>query len=378
MNVDHDAVALTDVPLGAAEADLSLLAEMAGMRRATRARHLGFPMNLEFDFAPLATLLGVGWHPIGAADTPDRAALGAKALERQIIEFFARLYGAKPDEITGYTASGGTEANLWGCLQGRGRFPDAPLYFSEAAHFSIPRIADTLRMRSVRIPARRDGSMDVAALRRACQRHPGRGAVVVATIGTTMLGAMDDVPAIDAATEAAGGTHIHADAALAGLIAPFAPVPIRWAFDAGADSIAVSGHKVIGLPMPCAVALARRGQLTAAPATIEYVDVGDNLVKCCRDGLAVLLLWYAIRRLGYEGLAARACHCLRLTDYAVERLRTRNVHPWRNPASTTVVFDRPREAVTRRWRLAVEGAHAHLVVMPHVTRESIDRFADDL
>lgn len=272
---------------------------------------------------------------------------------------------------------GGTEANMWGCAQGRARFPDAPLYFSEHAHFGIPRIADALRMQPIRIPTLRDGRMDPEALHQACARNPGRGAVVAATIGTTMFGAIDEIPVIRAATHPAGGTHIHADAALGGLIVPFAPNHIPWAFHAGTDSIAVSIHKMIGLPMPSAVALTWRHQVDAV-SSVEYVGVDDTLLSCSRGGLAVLLTWYALRRLGRQGLAARARHCLQLSEYALDRLSDRGVRPWRNPASTTVVFDRPREAVTRRWNLAVEGRYAHLVVMPHVTAASIDLLCRDL
>lgn len=377
MDVNPGAIALHGEPQASAATDLALLEEMARVRRNTRASHLGYPMNLEFDFSPLASLLGVAWDTIGAPDTQDRAGLGAKAFEREIVSFFARLYGAKPDEVAGYAASGGTEANAWGCAQGRSRLPDAPLYFSEDAHFGIPRIAEALRMEPVRVRSRRDGRIDISALHAQCRRRPGRGAVVVATIGTTMFGAIDDPAEVRAAAEPAGATHIHADAALGGLIAPFAPIDIPCGFDAGADSIAVSCHKMIGLPMPCAMALTRRDYLSTT-AAVEYVGVGDNLLRCCRDGLAVLLIWYAIRRLGYPGLAARAHRCLRLSAYAVEQLEACGVRPWRNPCSTTVMFDRPREAVARRWNLAVEGPLAHLVVMPHVTYDSIDRLCRDL
>jgi histidine decarboxylase len=334
-------------------------------------------MNLEFDFSPLASLLAVAWHTIGAPETRDRAGLGTKAFEREVVSFFAGLYCAKPDEIAGYAASGGTEANAWGCAQGRNRLPDAPLYFSDQAHFGVSRIARSLRMEPVCIRSLRDGRMDVSALHAECRRRRGRGAVVVATVGTTMLGAIDDISEISAAIQPAGSTHIHADAALGGLIAPFALTRVPFSFDVGADSIAVSCHKMIGIPMPCAMALARRDHI-AAVSPVEYIGVGDSLLRCCRDGLAVLLVWYALRRLGYSGLAGRVQRCLRLSDYAVDRLEARGVHPWRGPCSTTVVFDRPREAVARRWSLAVEGSLAHLVVVPHVTRTSIDRLCRDL
>ncbi|MFJ4873376.1 pyridoxal-dependent decarboxylase [Streptomyces sp. NPDC088757] len=195
-----------------------------------------------------------------------------------------------------------------------------------------------------------------------------------ASTGTFRRAAIDEVPLLREAARPAGTVHLHVDAAPAGLIIPFAPVRLPFAFEAGADSIAVSGHKMIGLPMPCGIALARR-EPTTSTRQVEYVGIDDTLVRCRRDGLAVLLLWYALRRLGMKGLAARARHCLRLAEVAVEILRHVGVRPWCHPVSTTVVFDRPREAVARRWDLAAEGPLAHPVVMPHVTRESLQRLA---
>lgn len=38
---------------------------------------------------------------------------------------------------------------------------------------------------------------------------------------------------------------------------------------------------------------------------------------------------------------------------------------------------RPREEVFRKWQMAPEGEIAHIITMPHVTREMIDELVDD-
>jgi len=40
------------------------------------------------------------------------------------------------------------------------------------------------------------------------------------------------------------------------MILPFVPHPQPWDFRAGIDSISISGHKMIGAPLPCGVVLA--------------------------------------------------------------------------------------------------------------------------
>ena len=50
-----------------------------------------------------------------------------------------------------------------------------------------------------------------------------------------------------------------------------------------------------------------------------------------------------------------------------------------NDFSSTVVLERPLDdAIIKRWQLACEEDIAHVVVMPNVTRQKIDRFVQDL
>jgi histidine decarboxylase len=43
-----------------------------------------------------------------------------------------------------------------------------------------------------------------------------------------------------------------------------------------------------------------------------------------------------------------------------------------------VVFDRPSLEMVHRWQLASQHGIAHLITMPHVTKEQIDRLVDEL
>jgi hypothetical protein len=50
-----------------------------------------------------------------------------------------------------------------------------------------------------------------------------------------------------------------------------------------------------------------------------------------------------------------------------------------NDLSSTVVLERPLdERIVKRWQLACEEDIAHVVVMPNVTRNKIDRFVGEL
>ena len=66
--------------------------------------------------------------------------------------------------------------------------------------------------------------------------------------------------------------------------------------------------------------------------------------------------------------------CLECAQYAVERLQELGIDAWRNPHAITVVLPKPAPLVLEKWQLAVQGEIAHMMVMPHISREKIDQF----
>ena len=68
---------------------------------------------------------------------------------------------------------------------------------------------------------------------------------------------------------------------------------------------------------------------------------------------------------------------LDVAEYAVGQFNERSIPAWRHRNSVTVVFPRPGEEVFRKWQMAPEGEIAHIITMPHVTREMIDELVED-
>ncbi|OIV35968.1 hypothetical protein BIV57_18790 [Mangrovactinospora gilvigrisea] len=362
-----------------ADAELLTLAQEV---RATQQRLLGFPANTRLDHSAdlAASLLGVLLNNVGDPQAPDPYGMGSKDFEQEVVEILAWLAGAHPADTYGYLAPSSSYGIGHGLKLGRDRLPDAPVYYSSAAHYAVPRQIDLLRMEAVQVPALPDGRMDTIALERACRARPGRGAVVLATIGTTMTGAIDPLPEIRRAASPAGPVHLHADGALGGLVAALAPPPERrpWAFDGGADSVTVSGHKFLGCPIPCAIVLARK-DLVRPAGQGEYVgNHRDATLACSRSGLAAILLWRTLARLGLGGLEKQVLGCLEVADYAQQRLTELGLHAWRHPGSITVVLDPPPPEVRARYSIPVEDGIAHIIAMPHVTPELVDEFCDAL
>ena len=69
--------------------------------------------------------------------------------------------------------------------------------------------------------------------------------------------------------------------------------------------------------------------------------------------------------------------CLDVAEYAVARFNDVGIPAWRHKNSVTVVFPKPSEYVFRKWQIAPYEDIAHIIAMPHVTRETIDEIVDD-
>jgi histidine decarboxylase len=224
-----------------------------------------------------------------------------------------------------------------------------------------------------------NGEMDYADLRETLRIHRDCPPIIFANIGTTMKGAIDNLATIRGILEelAIPNAYIHADAALSGMILPFVDNPQPWDFADGADSISISGHKMLGSPLPCGVALAKKHYVDRIARSIEYIGALDTTIAGSRSAVAPLYLWYRLRALGREGCRAMVQRSLRLAEYAIGALARRGVEAWRHPNSITVVFPRPADAGMKKWILAPRKGIGHIITMPHMTEDIIDEFAAD-
>lgn len=344
------------------------------------AHFLGYPCNRSFDYSELDRFLAFPINNVGDPYVSSNYHLQTHAFEREVLAVFEQLTDAPAGETWGYVTNGGTEGNHYGLFLARELYPSGVVYYSQDAHYSIGKVLRCLGLPSIMVRSRHDGSMDIDDLRETLRINRSVPPIICATIGTTMKGAVDDIAAIRGLfSEFALERHyVHADAALGGMILPFVENPPAWNFADGIDSIAISGHKMIGSPIPCGVVLARRGNVDRIANGVEYIGTLDTTLSGSRNGHTPLFLWYAFRTVGVEGFRAIIPGCLEMADYAVDRLAEIGRSPWRHAHSNTVVFDRPSAAVTNRWQLACQGGLSHVITMPHVTREQIDALVADI
>ncbi|KAF7803679.1 serine decarboxylase 1-like [Senna tora] len=311
--------------------------------------HLGYPYNLDFDYGALAQLQHFSINNLGDPFIESNYGVHSRQFEVGVLDWFARLWEIEKDEYWGYITNCGTEGNLHGILVGREVFPDGILYASRETHYSIFKAARMYRMECVKIDTHCSGEIDCDDFKAKILLNKDKPAIVNVNIGTTVKGAVDDLDLVIKKLEEAGFSHdrfyIHCDGALFGLMMPFVKRAPKVSFKKPIGSVSVSGHKFVG----------------------------------SRNGHAPIFLWYTLNRKGYWGFQKEVQKCLRNAHYLKDRLREAGIGAMLNELSSTVVFERPHdEEFTRRWQLACQGNIAHVVVMPNITIEKLDKFLDEL
>lgn len=343
-------------------------------------RFVGYPCSQDFECPEITPFLRFALNNVGDPFSESLYHENTFSFEREVVGFFQEHLRAPAGDTWGYMTAGGTEGNLYGLYLARELYPDGVVYFSEHTHYSAAKIVRVLGARSIMIRGDDQGEIDYDDLRETLRLHRDVPPIILANIGSTMHGAVDDLAKIHAVLKelAIVRHYIHADAALSGMILPWVPDPQPFGFDAGVDSIAVSGHKFIGSPMPCGVALARRSHVDRVARSVEYVGCMDTTIAGSRNALTPLVLWSALQRRGEAGLRQRALDCIAMADYAIAQFKAAGIPAWRHKNSVTVVFPRPSPDVISRWQIAPRHDIAHIITMPQVTRGIVDAVVADV
>ncbi len=221
----------------------------------------------------------------------------------------------------------------------------------------------------IEIPSSANGEIRYDLLARSIKEKNDKTPIIFANIGSTMLGAIDNINLIQNALSNLGiprqDYFLHADAALSGMILPFVDNPNPFNFKDGIDSIAISGHKMIGMPIPCGIVLTRQRFLNAISKHIDYIDSLDHTISGSRNAHSVLMFWYAIQQYSLESWKKRIKHCLNLAECIERKLNCFNINTLRNRNSITVAFPKPSENVWKKHCLATTNNWSHLIALPH-------------
>lgn len=276
----------------------------------------------------------IGMHTSTGPDAESEVGFnGTQEAERQVIAMCADLMGASLQTVDGYIASGGTEANIVGCWMGRNAVAGGTcaIVYSHAAHYTIPKAANLLNITDRRIIGTdTNGRLSIEQLDAELSKLIMRGIsniIVVATVGTTMLGSIDNVPAISKVVEKyrnAGSTsniHLHVDAAFGGFVVPFISEAPRIGFqNPSVDSVTLDAHKMGFTPYGSGILLARKDLFKRIKTQAPYVPGDDATLTGSRAGVNALCCWAVMRSLGKSGYLTSTQKLLSLTEYVRDSL----------------------------------------------------------
>jgi len=271
----------------------------------------------------------------------------ATEMETRVLDWLRQMIGL-PEGFHGViqdTASSATLCALLaardrataGAVTARGLAGSAPLtvYSSGQAHTSVDKgaiVAGYGRDHVRHVPTDDAFRMDPVALDRLIEEDLAAGlrpACIVATLGTTGLGAIDPLADI-AAVARTRGLYLHVDAAWAGSACVLPEH--RWMIEGieHADSFVFNPHKWLMTNFDCSAHFVRdpeeftRG-LTLDPSylknrgksdVIDYRNWGVPLGRRFR----ALKLWFVLRSYGTEGLAAIVGEHIRWTAKLAARI----------------------------------------------------------
>jgi glutamate/tyrosine decarboxylase-like PLP-dependent enzyme len=251
--------------------------------------------------ARLAYYLATWINPNNHALDGGRA---SSRMEQEVVAQLAAMFGW--DVHLGHLCSGGTMANLEALWIAGQLHPSGQIVASQQAHYTHERISRVLRLDFHSVPCDGRGRLDVDWLRQ--QLDQGSVRTVVATIGSTSLGAVDPLPQILELREQYG-FRVHADAAYGGYfgLARGLLSETQAAFEclSAVDSLVIDPHKHGLQPYGCGCVLFRDPNVSRfyrhdSPYTYfssDALHLGEISLECSRPGAAAVALWATHRML---------------------------------------------------------------------------------
>lgn len=224
-------------------------------------------------------------------------------MEKEVIARLATMFGFA--NHLGHLTSSGTIANLEALWAARESHPGKAIAFSADAHYTHSRMCQVIGVEGVSVKTDAAGRMDLGDLERVLETR--RIGTVVATLGTTGLGALDPLPAIVALAKA-HGARVHVDTAYGGFFALIADdsadgvASAPYAAIADVDSIVVDPHKHGLQPYGCGAVLfsdpgVGRFYVHDSPYTYfssDELHLGEISLECSRAGAAAAALWLTL------------------------------------------------------------------------------------
>jgi len=258
-------------------------------------------------------------------------------LEESLCKWFAKKIGFN-DFSGGIAASGGTLSNLNALIAARnnaglGTNPNSVLLVSEDAHSSFVKCIRVMGLDEanlVRIKTDNQGRMDINDLRNSldkCKIENKKIFAIVATLGTTVRGAIDPIKEISEICKERN-IWLHIDGSIGGIFA-VTSIPIKGLNNINqANSITINPQKIIGITKTSSLLLV--SNMSTLENTfntgLPYISSKENIINRGEIGIQgsrpaeVIKLWLGLRFLGIKGIENILKSSIKRKDYFLKNI----------------------------------------------------------
>lgn len=223
-------------------------------------------------------------------------------MEKESVAEIANMFGWK--NHLGHLTGGGTIANLEALWIAGEISPNKKIAASNQAHYTHKRISHVLKLQFEEIPVNNEGRMDCNYLEEKLKE--GNIGTVVATIGTTAVGAVDELKNI-LELKNKYGFRIHTDAAYGGYFILSNTLNSKtyqnYELLNKVDSIVIDPHKHGLQPYGCGSVIFNDpsvGKFYKHDSPYTYfssseLHLGEISLECSRPGAAAAALWTTMK-----------------------------------------------------------------------------------
>lgn len=340
----------------------------------------------------------IGCHTTG---TSEKAFKGTQEIEREVLNIIAvDIFKAQPDAFDGYIAPGGTEANIQALWMYRNYFiknhnavpGEIAIVASEDTHYSIAKGANLLMIDRIKVPVHQENrSIDTHTLDNLITealKNNKKYFIVVANMGTTMFGSIDD-PNVYVSVLKKHGLQfkLHVDAAYGGFVYPFSNRDSTVNFEnPDVSSVTIDAHKMLQAPYGTGIFVCRKGLIEQVlTAEAEYVEGMDLTICGSRPGYNAVAIWMILYTYGFYGWQEKINKLLKRTDWLCAEFDTMNISYFREKFMNivTVKAQNIPAAVAEKFDLVPQKHNKDnkwykIVIMDHVETEDLEQFLHEL
>ncbi len=341
----------------------------------------------------LATLVHnpnhIGCHTL---DRSESAFHGTQKIEREVIELCAHdtLRG---DEIDGYVAAGGTEANMQAIWiyrnffieEHKAQLSEIAILSSADTHYSVDKASNVFVLDQYKVPVNQESRQIIEEeLERTIDRARKDGKkyfIVLANMMTTMFGSVDDPDKYVRALKSRDiEFRLHVDGAYGGFFYPFANPDHNLDFsNADVTSVTLDAHKMVQAPYGTGIFLIRKGYMHYANTReASYVEGEDYTLSGSRSGANAVAIWMILMKNGPYGWKEKILVLLNRARWLCQHLDQLSIPYFRNQYSNIVTIDSSyiSHEIAEEFGLVPDNHHHpkwyKVVIMDHVVIERLE------